>query len=512
MTTNGFVTMTLVDNNGASANAALPSVVALMGVSDSGTVGQIVSTRSASTLVSSFGVCPMTEFGAMLIAAGATVLAMSTTSNIGSGTGHGTSGAVQFTGTGTSVVTVAGFPKDTWYIRGKVVTSGTIGTAGIVVQFSADAGRTYGPLIALGTGTTYVIPYTGLTLSFAAGTLVAGDTFSFYTTEPVFATGDVSTAIAAFGSSLYAQTGWGSMALTGAIAGSQGTTLEGNLDSLALPQTSVFTRMYSNAVDATNPTGWGGAGQTDAAWQTALDTSWAGTSARRILAAAGFYNMPSAVGPLYNAITPGTNWVFGTPRYRRPLSWAIACRKVGLAPQQLSSWVKLGQLGNIVVDPINDPSDGFLYHDERINPGLDSQRFAAALSRPRQPVGYYVRSENLMSPVGSDFQLLAQGTVFDNFTTILFQVGTPLIDSITRTNANGTIYENDAQTIESQLFQAVANNMGSQCQLQNTTIIVDRTYNVQTNQKVRITGNVGLMGYIREIDMTLAVTNPLAAA
>jgi len=82
----------------------------------------------------------------------------------------------------------------------EVVQGGTIGTDQIILDISLDGGRTK-KRARLGTETTYPIPYVGLTLSFAAGTLVAGDTcFTFSTTAPRWdATGlaDARTALVA---------------------------------------------------------------------------------------------------------------------------------------------------------------------------------------------------------------------------------------------------------------------------------------------------------------------------
>lgn len=63
--------------------------------------------------------------------------------------------------------------------------AGTIGTAGVKVAISLDGGTTT-KTINLGTNTSYTIPYVGLTVSFAAGTLNVGDTFTFVTTAPMW--------------------------------------------------------------------------------------------------------------------------------------------------------------------------------------------------------------------------------------------------------------------------------------------------------------------------------------
>lgn len=89
--------------------------------------------------------------------------------------------------TGSSVVSVAaGGSGSLDEVDGvvKVVRGGTIGTSQIALELSLDGGRTFKPL-RLGTASSYVIPHIGQTLSFAAGTLVAGDTvLTWHSTAP----------------------------------------------------------------------------------------------------------------------------------------------------------------------------------------------------------------------------------------------------------------------------------------------------------------------------------------
>lgn len=85
--------------------------------------------------------------------------------------------------TGTCVTTLAAgssgvLTEHEGYVA--VVTGGTIGTDQIVLSVSAD-GNTSRKRVRLGTANTYVIPYIGVTISFAAGTLVAGDVIHTWT-------------------------------------------------------------------------------------------------------------------------------------------------------------------------------------------------------------------------------------------------------------------------------------------------------------------------------------------
>ena len=79
--------------------------------------------------------------------------------------------------TGTSVTTVAAGGDGVLFEHDgevTVVTGGTIGTSQIVLDVSADGG-TSTKRVRLGVANSYAIPHLGVTISFLAGTLVAGD-------------------------------------------------------------------------------------------------------------------------------------------------------------------------------------------------------------------------------------------------------------------------------------------------------------------------------------------------
>ena len=90
--------------------------------------------------------------------------------------------------TGTSVISVAvgssGALEET-DASIDVINGGTVGTLGIIFDLSLDAGVTK-KRIRLGTATSYTVPYVGLVISFAAGTLLAGDRYTFTSTAPMW--------------------------------------------------------------------------------------------------------------------------------------------------------------------------------------------------------------------------------------------------------------------------------------------------------------------------------------
>lgn len=86
---------------------------------------------------------------------------------------------------GTCAITVTGTPLEECDLELTVTHTGTktIGTDQILFDLSLDGGRTT-KSVKLGTATSYVVPYVGITLNFAAGTLIADDLYTCRTTAP----------------------------------------------------------------------------------------------------------------------------------------------------------------------------------------------------------------------------------------------------------------------------------------------------------------------------------------
>jgi hypothetical protein len=123
-----------------------------------------------------------------------------------------------------------------------------------------------------------------------------------------------------------------------------------------------------------------------------------------------------------------------------------------------------------------------------------------------------------MAQLGSDFWLLQRGNVMDIFCTTVHQSAQTFIDDDIRTNANGTIYENDASKIETLITNACntalygANKMISRKLVAKQDIVVDRTVNVLATNNVVITGMLPGKAYVLSESITLGFLNPLAAA
>ena len=491
----GDVQITIADGGSAVAVVPQAQVQLVIGCSSIGTVAAPVATSNPNTLASTFGFGPLPEAAALACQAGATVIAMRCTSNTA-----GAQSAVQSAGkTGTSAITTTGNANDDYYIKFLCVAGGTIGTTGITFQISLDAGRNYGPVLALGTANTYLIPNTGVTLAFAAGTLIADDYVLVQCTAPLWNTAGIQACLNAFQASQYGVQGVGSIHIVGPMSGANASTLEGYLDTLATG--NIFDRAIVNTRDANAPNAWTGTTtESDTTWVNSVALDYSTVSARRVCANAGHYNMPSAF----------SNPAAGSPRFRRPLAWALAAREVTIPPQRHAGRVRDGNLSQIVIDAINDPQDGFVYHDERILAGLDAARFSSARTRIRQP-GFFIVNPKLMSPLGSQFTFLPHGNVIASASDIAYDRGQVEVNDDVRQNPNGTIYESDAKDLETVINNALAAQMVNARMVSSAKFVVDRTWNVGATNKVQGVLSVLPRPYVLEVDITIAFQLPQQA-
>lgn len=431
----------------------------------------------------------------MAIAAGATVLFMKAATAT-----PGSASAPTAFATGTSAVTVTGTPLDDYLVKFLVTKGGTRGTAGIKFKLSLDAGRTYGPEIALGTAVTYAIAGTGLTLDFGVGTMVAGEFVTFGCVGPRTDTSGVSACLTALEASPYSVTGWGSLHIVGEWTGAEAATIQGFLDTLVASKT--WTRAIISTRDASPPAGYGGTGENDATWAAAIAADYAPLDGKRICAAAGYYNMASKFSIV----------AAGLPRYRRSGAWALAARQVRFGgslrggPQTHAGRVSDGALTEIIVDPTNDPIDGFVYHDELTSPSLTDARFCAFTRRKKKP-GIFVRDPRLMSPPGSSFQLLPHGLVMDIGCSLEHQVMEENVNADVRTNDNGTIDEIAAQHIEEVMSAALRDQMVAKNMISGFTFSIDRTNNVLATSQVNYTSELRARAYVLQINGSIQFGN-----
>ena len=520
MPQSGDVNITVLDNGGSQVTVPLSSVQAVIGwASITNIPYSIIATASPTSLQSAAGYGTGVEAAGLTAAQGSVVLFCPVPL-----TGKGTASAVTHTagGTGSSALTVTldanNGAWDDYLVRVLWAVGGTIGSVdGKAFQLSLDNGRTYGTPILLNTATTYAVANTGLTLNFGAGTVVANDSYTFGTTGPGIADASVNTAIQALVNSQYGVTGWGSMHIVGNIGGYQprtggcpgadAQTIEGYLDAITTPTGGqTYTRSFLSARDASPPAAFGGSAETETAWITAINADYSNTSAKRLCVGAACWNTPSAY----------SNPAAGTPAYRRNIAWAAAAKESTVPPQRHIGRVSDGAMPQITIFA-QDASDGFIYHNEAINGGLDYKttgtggRFMTTRLRKGKP-GVFITNPLLMAPYNSQFWMLPYGSVIDIACSIMTQVGEQFINEDIRLNPNGTIFATDAVNLQSIFEGAIntamlANNMISP----GTQVVVDQTNNVNTTGVVNWTLTIVARGYILTEQGTIGFQNGNAA-
>lgn len=403
---------------------------------------------------------------------------------------------------GTAPVYFSGAAYDDFFIEVGVPTGGTVGTDAIQITVSLDAGRTTNlPKISLGTATTYLIPDTNITINFGTGTLTAGYTIRGYTTAPKPDAAGIVAGLEALAASPYASS-WSSLHIAAVLSGADADTVGDAIQAL-FTDDQIDARGLAAARDADPPTAFGGTGETDSDWSTAVLADFANVEQKRLAVDAGFYNARSAY--------PTT--VCGIPLYRRPLSWAHACRIVTLPSRaDHEGWVRLGALPQITRNDVTDPIDGFVYHNEAAGYVFDglsggAGRMGSALTRKKKP-GYYFSNPLTLAPQGSNYQLLPYCRVIDDAADLIRQTLTADVYARIKVNPNGTITEKQARGLESDCYRALDTQMGSN--YSGRTVVIDRDWNIKDTGKLKVNATINGDAFALEIDVNLGLAQTTA--
>jgi hypothetical protein len=268
---------------------------------------------------------------------------------------------------GTSVVTAAAGPNGVLEeLDGKltVVQGGTVGDDMISFDLTIDGGRTT-KRVRLGTANSYTIPYVGVTLGFAAGTLVAGDVFTFTTTAPMW---DVDGLAAA------------RLALAAQLKQARSFMVVGDLPSAAFAgyvtaavnayQTENDRFVYARAqVRDRDPA----EEATMAAYVAAMDAEFASVDAQLRI------DLGLGRG---RKVSPVTGWAF-----RRPVQWAASLREYQ-HDLHIPCWRKSD--GPVDGWDLQDADGNTVEYDERTDGGALMARFTCFRSYSNGPRGAFV--------------------------------------------------------------------------------------------------------------------------
>lgn len=270
--------VTTVKDGGLGLLAAIPSGTHVkIGVASAGTVNQVVEITDEAK-IADFGTGPLVNALYDSFRAGSRrILAIRAQADTA-----GTTSAVTATKTGGGNMTVSGAPLDDFAVVVEIVDPGAKNVA--TFKYSLDGGDTYSNKITVPSVGTYVLPNTGLTLTFTEGvpateSFKAADQYTFTTTAPRPTVTNVNAAIDA---ALADSRDFEFIHLTGV----SDSAMWAALDSKA--QTAASSHRYIHFLaEARGPNN----GETVDQWVTALVADAAAFSSTRVSVCAGRFEL-----------------------------------------------------------------------------------------------------------------------------------------------------------------------------------------------------------------------------
>lgn len=444
--------------------------VAVVGTAASGALNTIVAIGDLKTLKDTFRSGPLVELlAAILAVAGGPVYACRC-----SATNNGSSSAVTLTGTGpTPGAAPTGNPLDSYEVRVKIIVAGAVGTSTFRISF--DGGDTWSEEYVTAASVATWAADTGLTLTFAAGSYVAGDVYAWTCTGPTYSSTDLNTALDAVQASPYYLEGvW----IAGTVGGADDAAKVTNWVALA---TAVASKM--------------------AAWETAFRYAYAALMvpvvADAALAVAAVTNLVS--GRLIGCAGDVEFLSSATSRQdRRNCMLPVAARAAQVDHQRSLAAVRDGTLPGIVS----------LYRDERVTPGLEPLRFTVLRTFDSAAAGYYVAQARTFAAPGSDFSSLERRRVMDRACTVARAALLPFLEEDLQVNENGTIEERQAAAIEATVNGILAADLVSSRRVSAVEILINRTHNLLSTETLKVSVRVRPRPKARWIEVEIGFSNP----
>jgi len=387
----------------------------------------------------------------------------------------GSSGAVAHVGAGTSVVTVSvGTAVDEFEVRLRFATAGTIGAAGITFYYSVDGGRNEVGPIALGIANTYVVPGTGTTVAFGAGTILAGQTESYTTVAPAFDSAGLAACIAALKASTVP---WDLVMIAGPIDATTFDTLETAFASI--PEKAWIAGFRK-------PT----AGESEATYKAAFEAAFAAKSTVK------------------GGVCAGGAWItsgISSYKYFRAITIAAATRIAFLDDEVDAAEKDRGSLPGV---SIRDANGNPLHHDESVNPGLDDSRAITLRTWDEDP-SVYINNPRILSAVGSDFEFVQHRRVMNVAKAALrlyFQ--RRLSKKILVSKKTGFILESEAKEIEAGGNAVLRAVLLTKPKASAATCTVSRTDLILSTKTLSVVAEIVPLAYPKKIALTIGFKNP----
>ena len=379
-------------------------------------------------------------------------------------------------------------PADAFEVVVEITRAGvTLAAATAAFRYSLDGGDTFSPEIAVPTGGTYVLPDTGLAITFSNGAgnaFVAGDSLAVQTSAPGFTLGELQAALAAIGAGAdeweFVHVVGTATAATAAGVATTMTTLEG-------------LHQFSWAMLEARPRA---PGETISAYETDLAAAFSALVGERVAIAAGTAEMTSPV----------------TGRLeRRHAAWLAAARIIRIPIGQDAAWVGFGPFSRLQVASID--------YDANAHDALDTARFIT-LRTFKGKRGFYVTNAFTFAAEDSDYHYLVARRVLDEAARNVRPTALNYLSSAQRLNTSearsplvpGAIYEPAARMIDATLRQIAIAAVVATGQATEASVTVSRTtvLSVVPAPEIPVEVLVTPLGYFRGIVLRMGFRNPNA--
>jgi len=449
----------------------------IMGASSAGTADVVVTLTKASD-VTALGEGPLPEYAArQLLLGGGPIYAMRLAA-----TTVGVNTAVTASGGGPTV-SLAGAPFDTYTAIITVVAGGILGAG--TFRYTLDGGTTESGVLIIPAGGSFPIPNTGITVTFAAGTYVAAETYSWSSTEPRNDASDIASGFTALAlldfeydyitqSNTYA---------TATTAAAQYDANEGHATTLfnAFEYKRILQNAGPDSASVTITAFISSEGvRTSACYGTATSASAKPIQGRGV----------RAFGTEMEASVEGARQLISTDLAR----------------------VANGKLGG-AVSPVTAIS-----FDATSDSTLDTAKFTTTRTWKGRP-GFFFTNVRFKSPPGSDFLYWQLGRIIDEASEVVQVAQQDFIGRGVRTVASpvGAIDPRDAEGLETEVSTPLAVTLTSPSNVEGTQghctafrYAIDRTNNVLSTQTILSELRIQPFGYIKFITTTIGYSATLS--
>jgi hypothetical protein len=391
-------------------------------------------------------------------------------------------GTVTRTGTGTATLLDGSThsPVDAYDIRILITKAGALGAAAF--QYSLDGGNTYnaGGDIGVPAAGKYVIPGTGIVLTFS-GTFVAADLYSGTATAASFGTSDLNSA---FTAALASPLKWKLFHVVGTAANAAAcATLASAVEAQCLAAKAVF-KYIRGVIECPQS-------ESDSTIATAL-ASFVSEDGRVSIYCGDVYLQSRVTGR----------------KDKRNGAWAYMARlsatKLSSHPGQVERSNGGGALRNVTS----------IIRNEFNTPALDAARFVTTRDYAEIESGYFITDGVTFAAAGSDFSSIMNGRVMDRICDVTRAVVINYLNKDIRVDGDtGYIDERDAQDIEDEVRAQLRATIFAEDEVSTPPeCAVSRTDNILSTSTVNVEVSVIPKGYARIINLTLGFKNPALRA